>query len=289
VLDAHPVKHRRQRLEAAVALDRLDQGGLAEAIALELHNAAAPLPLGVLAQLLGEERGTLEGAVGGRFRVVSSGEEAWVYDDELLERFRQAVLPAVAAAHQRKPLLDTGLTVAELVAKADADRRLPDGLVAAMLKELEAAGHVRQVGNTFALASHQVALSHEQQALREAILAACADAPFAPPTVADLAKRLPHPSDAVAAMHEALVAAGELVAGDGFAFHPDALDAAWQRIEVHLRQHGRATVSELRELLDTSRRYALPLLQHFDRQGRLVRDGDYRRLSEAASNKTGDS
>ena len=37
------------------------------------------------------------------------------------------------------------------------------------------------------------------------------------------------------------------------------------------------TVSRFRELLDTSRKYALPILESFDRRGLTRRDGDVRR------------
>ena len=72
--------------------------------------------------------------------------------------------------------------------------------------------------------------------------------------------------------------AGELIEGEAFAFHPEAIAAAWTRLEAHLTEHGKVTVGTFRELLGTSRRYALPLLEHFDKLGRLVREGDYRRL-----------
>jgi len=44
-------------------------------------------------------------------------------------------------------------------------------------------------------------------------------------------------------------------------------------------------VSRFREALGTTRRYALPLLEHFDRKGITRRQGDIRRLagSESAS------
>jgi len=47
---------------------------------------------------------------------------------------------------------------------------------------------------------------------------------------------------------------------------------------------GGATMSQLRETLGTSRKYALPLLEHFDSIGFTIRDGDLRRLRSTAGN-----
>jgi selenocysteine-specific elongation factor len=38
------------------------------------------------------------------------------------------------------------------------------------------------------------------------------------------------------------------------------------------------TVAEARDLLATSRKYVLPLLEHLDATGVTLREGDYRRL-----------
>ncbi|NQT53671.1 SelB C-terminal domain-containing protein, partial [bacterium] len=283
VLDAHPVKHRRHRAEAAERLECLAAGGLEEAVAQELSNAGTPLRLGTLRQRLGEEHSAVEAAARAHGHLAPSGGDPWVYDDALLERARESIEAALAEHHARKPLLPTGLTAAELAAKMGFARAVGDDLVTAMATALEAAGHVRRVGITFVSADHQVTLSARQQAICDHILDACRQSPFAPPTVADLAEQLGATSAAdVAAVHESLLATGQLVDGGVCGFHPEAIAAAWQRIEAHLRQHGQATVSALREALGTSRRYALPLLQHFDALGRLVREGDQRRLPDPA-------
>ena len=278
VLDARPLKHRRHRTEAAGALERLARGGLAAAVAQELLNAGTALRLNELCTRIGERRADVEAACGDSVHRAPAGEDTWLYHAHLLERVRGRAIAALAARHTAKPLLPTGLTVAGLAAKADPSRRLTDRVVSAMMEELAASGDVRRIGDTYSLATHRVELSGEQQAIRERIVDACRDAPFAPPTVAGLQAALAFPAGEVAAVFEALVHAGELIDGEAFAFHPEAIAAAWTRLEAHLTEHGKVTVGTFRELLGTSRRYALPLLEHFDKLGRLVREGDYRRL-----------
>ena len=278
VLDAHPLKHRRHRASAASALERLGDGSLQAAIAHELHKAAIPLKLSTLVPQLAESRADVHAACQAPIRLVPASADAWAYDDTLLAMLRQRATAALAGRHQAKPLLDTGLTLAELAAKVDPTRQLTDDVLSAMMGELIEQGALRRAGDTYALASHRVVLTDEQRAIRDAILGACREQPFAPPTPADLAKALPHPPDAVAAMHEALVRSGELIDGVVCGFHPDAVEEAWQKLEAHLKENGQITISELREVLGTTRRYALALANHFDAAGRVVRDGDYRKL-----------
>ena len=47
-----------------------------------------------------------------------------------------------------------------------------------------------------------------------------------------------------------------------------------------LERKGEATVSEFREHIDTSRKFAIPLLQYFEDEGVIERDGDVRRLKK---------
>ncbi|MFP4055526.1 MAG: selenocysteine-specific translation elongation factor [Candidatus Brocadiia bacterium] len=283
VVDAHPLKHRRQRQEAAEALERVAAGGLRAAIAHELHKANIPLRLSELAPRLGAPPDHVEAACGGALRVIPAGHDPWVYDAELVRRLRQRAIEALAQRHRAKPLLAAGLPPAELVAKLDPSRTLTEAVVSAIMQELVAEGTVRRVGDTFALASHQVEFDDEQEAIREAILEACRDEPFGPPTVADLQQGLPYDAHAVAVVHEALLERGELVEGDICGFHPEAVEEAWRRLEAHLKEHGPVTMSEFRTLLGTTRRYALGLMHYFDQARRVVREGDYRRLAEGRS------
>ncbi len=277
-LDAHPLKHRRRRLDAADALERLAAGSLADAVAHELHKAALPLKLSALVPRLAERREQVQAACGRAIRSVPAGADAWLYTDELLARARRRIAEALAAHHHAKPLLATGLTPAGLAAKIGPARRLTDDVVAAMMRELVADGVLRRVGDTYALASHRVEFDEQQQAIRDAIVEACRQRPFSPPTEADLQKALPfHPAD-VAQVHDALRRSGQLIDADVCGFHPEAVEAAWAKLEAHLREHGPITISGFRDLLGTTRRYALALLHLFDAERKIVRDGDYRRL-----------
>ncbi len=102
------------------------------------------------------------------------------------------------------------------------------------------------------------------------------DAGLAPPGFGEL------PSDCVpdADLAHALHAQGRivLVAAD-LAFARGAFDRVQTAIEGHLRDRGTITVGEARDLLGTSRKYALAVLEYLDRHHVTRRVGDERRLA----------
>ena len=56
------------------------------------------------------------------------------------------------------------------------------------------------------------------------------------------------------------------------------IDQIRARLESHFRQNELMTAAQFRDLLGTSRKYAVPLLEWMDSQGVTIRDGDFRKL-----------
>ncbi len=74
-----------------------------------------------------------------------------------------------------------------------------------------------------------------------------------------------------------LVRRGLVVERDGIHFHPTAIEAAARRVAELLRDEpGGITVSQLRDALGVSRKYALPLVGELDARGITRRRGDVR-------------
>ncbi len=63
---------------------------------------------------------------------------------------------------------------------------------------------------------------------------------------------------------------------DAVYFHKTALEEAQKRLIDHLESNGSVTLGDFRALLDTSRKYVIPLLEYFDQIKITKRDGDKR-------------
>jgi selenocysteine-specific elongation factor len=100
-----------------------------------------------------------------------------------------------------------------------------------------------------------------------ALVAALEATPFSPPDASTLA---------AGALVSALVRHGALVDVGGVVFTASAVDRAREFVRDYLTTHDTITVGDVRDLLGSSRKYVVPLLEHFDREGLTRRRGDVR-------------
>ena len=125
-------------------------------------------------------------------------------------------------------------------------------------------------GATLRLTDHAVTLAPEQQQARDDIIEAIEAGGFTPPLTKELG------ADPV--LLRSLVESGELVKiGDFFLTGAQALDAR-ARVRAQIESSGPTTVAEIRDLLQTSRKYAVPLCEWLDATGATRRQGDIRTL-----------
>ena len=113
------------------------------------------------------------------------------------------------------------------------------------------------------------------------VAAALAEAGCAPPTTDELAKRLGMSTSTLARALGTLEKDGAVVRVDkSLSFDAAALGSLRDAVASHLAAHGSGTAAELKDAMGTSRKYAIPLLEHFDRIGLTIRDGDARKLRQ---------
>jgi selenocysteine-specific elongation factor len=83
---------------------------------------------------------------------------------------------------------------------------------------------------------------------------------------------------------EAMVKLGDLVpvGSGGLLFHRESLSNAVELVTGYLEEHERITVAQARDLLGSTRKYLVPLLEHMDKMGHTIRQGDCRVLGRGA-------
>lgn len=80
---------------------------------------------------------------------------------------------------------------------------------------------------------------------------------------------------------KAMLDMGKLIdVGEGIIFHQSQLQAAQDKLLKFFAQKSELTASEFRQLLDTSRKYVIPLLGYFDTKGITQRRGEVRILKK---------
>jgi selenocysteine-specific elongation factor len=131
-----------------------------------------------------------------------------------------------------------------------------------------AAGDVVAEGAIVRLASHRVVFSARERTERAAVVQLLDANGFSPPL------RLPAGDQVL----RALVDSGELVKIDGFYLTAERAAAARKLVREKIAADGPVTVAQIRDLLQTSRKYAVPLSEWLDQTGATARRGDLRVL-----------
>jgi selenocysteine-specific elongation factor len=239
-----------------------------------------------LPALLVSERGAarvadVEVVIGIRPSTVEGARRAgpWWVADAVLRDASEALTGSLEAFHDHHPLLPGADLAAtrEMLAASLARSAAPAGnsLVDAVLEMLARDGLIAREGSTVRLARHVVTLEGREDEVQRLVERVAGNEP-APPTVDELVAD-GFPPDVI----EATTRAGLLIR-----VSPDLVmtPALVSLAEDLIRHSGSAgiTVSAFRERLGTSRKFALPLLEHFDQRKITVRRGDLRFPREAA-------
>lgn len=200
----------------------------------------------------------------------------WVAADRL-RGLHEAARDILGGYHRTHPLR-LGMDATEL-RRALVERgerlgpALEQGLATALLTRLEDGKELVREGTTVRLGVHSVTLGEREEEARR-LVEAVESAEPTPPTVRELREQ-GFPRELV----EACVVTGRLArVSDDLVVTPAFLARAEQVVRTEAGAPAGLTVSRFREVLGTTRKYAVPLLEHFDRQGVTRRKGDVRHL-----------
>jgi selenocysteine-specific elongation factor len=153
------------------------------------------------------------------------------------------------------------------------------GVLEAVLGWLKEAGRVTEKNQRLALAGHRPTVRDQDARGLDAVESLFRQDLFHPPGAGELAEQLALPPATIERLLRILQEQQRLTAvGDGLIFHPEAVEEARRRLVEHLQKEGRLESVDFKYLLETTRKFALPLLDYFDRTGLLRRTGNTRFL-----------
>jgi selenocysteine-specific elongation factor len=278
-------RQRRGTPELVERLRRHEQalldGDVAARVALEVERAgSAGLTRTALQMRLPDPPRAVDAALGKlqgeRVVVRYDKERGSVVAAAALAQLKQAALAAVEAFHAAQPLAD-GLPREELRAKVSGDVKLLhlvlESLVADRTLVVERE-HVRRPQHDPARQQARADLAP----LAERALQLWERAGLAPPRPAEAAVALSVTPAALQPVVDLLVRGGSLVRAKDLVFHHAAVADLRARLVAHLQAHGQITPQEWKELVGASRKFAIPLAEHFDAEKVTLRVGDLRKL-----------
>ena len=148
-----------------------------------------------------------------------------------------------------------------------------------VLGRLENTGRVFSKKGNVRAGTGDVELSQDEVKARSLVVGQLKSKLFQPPSERDLETKSGVPAETVRKVITLLINDGEITRLEpGLVMHSSAIEEARSRIEVYLNEHGEATASDLKGVLGTTRKYAVPVLERLDRLGITRRQGAKRTL-----------
>ena len=210
----------------------------------------------------------------GRLKIVSR--EPWVMlPAAATAACAERIRATLDAFHGANPLV-AGISKEEL--RGRAARGLRPEIFRAVLGEMAERQEVRVAGDTVARAGRKIVLTAEEETARAQIERAFEAAGLAVPRLVELLPRLPVDRKRAEKLVQLLLKEGALVkVSEEMVFHASALGRLRQMLAAYKSKHGdRISVAAFKELTGISRKYAIPLLEHLDREKVTRRVGDER-------------
>ena len=200
---------------------------------------------------------------------------------DMVRELDERILTILSRLHEEFPLMSTH-DRQRVQSQLDyiGDESLVHAAVERLIQQKKLTGDLRRI----ARADHKPKLSGNQRKLKDKIVATYKEAGFQPPEPGSFANQAAGNAAILKDLFEVCLAEGLLVQVGGDVYlHSDADAAMRRQVADRLAGGAGATVAEIRDMLGTTRKYAIPLCEYLDRTGVTRREGDLRFLGTAAN------
>ena len=283
VVHPWPRKHKRGEADLESRLEALTGGDVPRLIERFMEEsddfAVSIAPVYQFLNLKEEEARGWIGRTPDIFSISAEGEKLYTTKNNW-QALRQKAVRALEEYHAAHALAP-GMDMEELREKLPY--AIPARLFRAVVEILEGEKSVKRDGNVLSLPGHKVELRADEKTLTEKIRRLLADNPLAPPDLRQMEKELGAERNKVAEIVRVMEREKTVVrVAQDLYYLADSVDNVRAVLYKYLSENGEITAAAFRDLLGSSRKYTIALLEYFDREGITLRVGDSRRLKSTA-------
>ena len=280
ILDDSPARHKRfqQGVLDALKIKESGSGGDRVIQVLAEFGTAMPDAAQMAAKLRMEEAEVADALhdLCGRGRAVEPLEGRYVAAT-VMDKTWESCKEILAGYHKVNPL-HAGMKEAEVRQKCfkAQDQTTADALLGALRQE----GKIRRVSDRYALADFEIKFTKRQNNIKQKLLQTYEKADLESPATDDVLATFPQneKTDAKQVL-ESLVTGGDLVMlTPQICWYKATYQRVCDVVKAHFAEHETLTLAELRDLINSSRKYTLAVLEYYDKNRITKKDGDLRRL-----------
>jgi selenocysteine-specific elongation factor len=275
----HPQSPVHRRHEAALPawLERIHHGSQADVLAALVERSHEPaVAVRALEDLLDAPIGNdvIEAARG--LHLLTLDGERFCVNDTNWQRMRTQISDALARFHAAQPLVP-GMEMEEV--RSQVGVQVTARVFRGVVEQFAAEGVLAREGSLLRLPTHTIRLTSGDESLSATLASLLGESPWSPPDLAQLAAASGADREAVAAMLRVMERNRAVIrASSDVYFLRDAIDKVKALLKDRMPPRATVTPAMLRDLLQTSRKYVIPLLELLDREGVTIRIGETRRL-----------
>ena len=235
-------------------------------------HAASEGELSIRAKILPEPLKKILAELSGEGKVISLDSKLFAHRDTI-EDVQRKLLDIVGDFHRTKPA-SPGLSIEQLLEASQLRKDVFDGFV----RLLTSQGKLVERKHCLALPEHREMFSEAEQELLMTVESLFKTRPFKPPKFDEVVNAATAKPEDVQRILKILIEQELLVRVDNdLLFHREAVERARELLTAHIKNEGGLESVKFKYLLDTTRKFAIPLLDYFDRIGVTRRVG-YTRL-----------
>ncbi len=197
-----------------------------------------------------------------------------------VEALEDRVLRALQRLHQKNQRLSAVRRSNVLGELMDLDS---ETLVDSLIDRLSTQKKVVATPRTVAIAGYKPQLTKSERRLKTSLATTIAQAGIKPPLVAELAEESKVREETIRELLDLLVEEGLLVlVAPNLLYLDSEVEAGLRKtVRSHLLDVGSVSMAGLRDLLGTTRKYAVPIGEYLDQIGLTIREGDLRILGRS--------
>ena len=267
----------RSRLEASLGALLAGDAATAAELCIDDHSDVA-LPVSFLQQFLNMHAEDMLERLRARetIRRIPVDESPVFTTERKWTAFVAGLRESLAAFHAARPSA-AGRDMQELREQVSPD--VSARLFRVIVEQLVSDAAIVRRGNLVSLPGHTGTLRDDERAAADRITALLDAHPLAPPDVPQLERETGLPRATLVAVLHHLERGGELVkvSADLF-FRPSAVDGVKELLRREFAGLDDITPAMFRDRIQTTRKYAIPLLEYLDREGVTIRRGGIRRV-----------
>jgi selenocysteine-specific elongation factor len=279
VLRPAAAKHKRGDSGLLKRLEAFERGADAALVdALTAESGTLVIAAAALAQLLNrteeDVRARFDALEGVHVFHIEGGPQ--YASERACRRLKASLVDALRAWHVAHPL-QAGIDIEE--ARSSLAHPPPTRIFRMIVQELGDEQAVVREGSLLRLPGHRVAVPNADLSLVERITTLLGQTPLSPPDIKQMADDLGVDRRRLAELMRAMERQRSIVCvAPDLYFLRDCVDRVRGELVRDLSAKDTITTAEFRDRYKTSRKYAIPLLEYFDRAGVTARVGDVRRL-----------